>query len=166
MRLPTVAAATVLLLTAAGLTAAQQPAAGTATPAPTGAATPLPGPRAEPAPTEEMLGLAVYPGAHFLRSYDAGRGQRYYIFGVQASFAEIVAYYRTVLRQRGELVFDQPATHMFEVGRYRPATMAFPPGVTVKDFAGTGSGGYPNPRPGGQPARFPTILQLVPAPPQ
>jgi hypothetical protein len=47
-----------------------------------------------------MLGLPVYPGAHFLRSYDAGRGQRYYIFGVQASFAEIVAYYRTVLRQR------------------------------------------------------------------
>jgi hypothetical protein len=165
MRLPTVAAAAVLLLAAAGVTAAQQPTAGTPPPAPTGA-TSLPGLRDEPAPTEEMLGLPVYPGAQFLRSYDAGRGQRYYIFGVQASFAEIVAYYRTVLRQRGELVFDRPGTHMFEVGRYRQATMAFPPGVTVKDFAGTGSGGYPNPRPGGQPGRFPTIIQLVPPPAQ
>jgi hypothetical protein len=155
----------VLLLAAAGVTAAQQPTAGTPPPAPTGP-TSLPGLRHEPTPTEEMLGLPVYPGAHFLRSYDAGRGQRYYIFGVQASFAEIVAYYRTVLRQRGELVFDRPGTHMFEVGRYRQATMAFPPGVTVKDFAGTGSGGYPNPRPGGQPGRFPTIIQLVPPPAQ
>jgi hypothetical protein len=36
----------------------------------------------------------------------------------------------------------------------------------VKDVAGTGSGGYPTPRSGGQPARFPTIIQLVPAPAQ
>ena len=109
--------------------------------------------------------MPVYPGAQFLRSFDAGRGQRYFLYGTQASFAEIVAYYRTVLRQRGSLVFDRPATHMFEVGRYRQATMAFPPSITVKDFAGTGSGGYPNPRTGSEPARFPTIIQIVPAPP-
>ena len=40
--------------------------------------------------------------------------------------------------------------------------MAFPPGVTIKDFQSDVSQGYPNPKPGGQPARFPTIIQIVP----
>ena len=61
----------------------------------------------------------------------------------------LVTYYRTVLKQRGELVFDVPATHEFDVGRFREETMAFPPGVTVKDFESAVSQGYPNPKPGG-----------------
>ena len=40
--------------------------------------------------------------------------------------------------------------------------MAFPPGVTIKDYQSDVSQGYPNPKPGGQPARFPTIIQIVP----
>ena len=44
--------------------------------------------------------------------------------------------------------------------------MAFPPGVTIKDFQSDISQGYPNPKPGGQPARFPTIIQIVPAVPE
>jgi hypothetical protein len=161
MPLPTaVLAAGLVFVMTAGL-AGQPRAAQASRPADASRAVP----REEPAPTEEALGMPVYPGAQFLRSFDAGRGQRYFLYGTQASFAEIVAYYRTILRQRGSLVFDRPATHMFEVGRYRQATMAFPPSITVKDFGGTGSGGYPNPRPGGEPARFPTVIQLVPAPP-
>jgi hypothetical protein len=116
----------------------------------------------EPAPTETTLGVPVYPNAQFLRSYDAGRGQRFYLFGAPASFAEIAAYYRTILKQRGELLFERPGTLMFEVGRYREETMAFPPSVTVKDFASSGSEGYPNPKPGAQPSRFPTVIQIVP----
>ena len=96
------------------------------------------------------------------RSYDAGRGQRYYLFGSAASFVDLVAYYRNVLKQKGELIFDVPATHEFDVGRFREETMAFPPGVTIKDFQSDVSQGYPNPKPGGQPARFPTIIQIVP----
>lgn len=151
-----------LLIAAAAGGAAQV----TSTPRPVQAEEPAPAqpPRQEPPPTDETLGIPIYPGARFLRSFDAGRGQRYYIFGARATFAEIVAYYRTILRERGELVFDRPATHMFEVGRYRQATMSFPPGVTVKDFTASGSGGYPNPRPGTEPARFPTVIQIVPAP--
>jgi hypothetical protein len=106
----------------------------------------------------------IYPTAQFLASYDAGRGQRYYLFGTSAGFAEIVAYYRTQLNERGDLVFEQPATHMFEVGRFRNETMAFPPGVTVKDWTSGGSQGYPNPRPGTGPARFPTVIMVVPPP--
>jgi hypothetical protein len=114
------------------------------------------------APTEAMLGVPIYPGAQFIRSYDAGRGQRFYIFGSSASFVDLVTYYRTALKQRGELVFDVPATHEFDVGRFREETMAFPPGVTIKDYQSDISQGYPNPKPGGQPARFPTLIQIVP----
>lgn len=114
------------------------------------------------APTELMLGVPIYPGAQFIRSYDAGRGQRYYIFGSLASFVDLVTYYRSVLKQRGELVYDVPATHEFDVGRYNEDTMAFPPGVTIKDYQSEVSQGYPNPKPGGQPVRFPTLIQIVP----
>ena len=114
------------------------------------------------APTEANLGVPIFPGAQFIASYDAGRGQRYYIFGSAASFVELVAWYRTVLKQKGELVYDVPATHEFDVGKFHEETMAFPPGVTIKDFQSDISQGYPNPKPGGQPARFPTIIQIVP----
>jgi hypothetical protein len=125
---------------------------------PAKAGTPAP----ERAPTEAQLGVPVFPGAQFLGSYDAGRGQRYFIFGSAASFVDLVAYYRTALKQKGELVYDVPATHEFDVGKYNEDTMAFPPGVTIKDFQSDVSQGYPNPKPGGQPARFPTIIQIVP----
>lgn len=116
-------------------------------------------------PTEATLGVPVYPGAQFLVSYNAGKGQRFYLFGTNASFAEIVAYYRTLLKQRGELVFPAPATHMFEIGRFREETMAFPPSVTVKDYTWNGSPGYLNPHPGKGPERFRTVIQIVPVPP-
>jgi hypothetical protein len=77
----------------------------------------------EPPPTELTLGVPVYPGAQFIRSYDAGRGQRYYIFGTAGSFVDLVAYYRSVLKQRGELVYEVPATHEFDVGPARFPTL-------------------------------------------
>ncbi len=122
-------------------------------------------PAAPGEPSEATLGLPVYPSSQFLTSYDAGQGQRFYLYGSTASFAEVVAYYRSVLKQRGELVFDQPATHMFEVGRFREESMGFPPGITVKDYTWGGMAGYPNAKPGAKPSRFPTVIQVVPAPP-
>ncbi len=116
-------------------------------------------------PGEATLGLPIYPNAQFLASYDAGRGQRYYLFGTTASFADVVNYYKSVLKQKGELVFEEPATHEFEVGRFREDTMAFPPSVTVKDYTWGGMRGYMNPKPGAEPARFPTVVQVVPIPP-
>jgi hypothetical protein len=137
-----------------------------AQPAPAPTATPLP-PSApaipvEPAPTEAKLGVPIYPGAQFIASYPAGRSQRYYLFGTAATFVDVVTYYRQLLRQKGDLIFDVPATHEFDVGKFREETMSFPPGVTVKDFQSSVSEGYPNPKPGGQPARFHTIVQIVP----
>lgn len=128
---------------------------------------PQPGGTPQPAagdPTEVTLGMPIYPGAQFLASYNAGRGQRYYLFGVNSDFAQIVTFYRTVLKQRGELVYEEPPIHMFDVGRFREETMAFPPGVTVKDYTWAGGAGYLNPKRGAEPARFRTIIQIVPPP--
>ena len=116
-------------------------------------------------PSEGSLGVTIYPAAQFITSYDAGRGQRYYLYGTTASFAELVQYYRTLLRQRGELVFEEPPVHQFDLGRFREETMAFPPSVTVKDYTWGGSSGYLNPKRGAQPQRYPTIIQVVPNPP-
>lgn len=116
------------------------------------------------APTEAVLGVPVYPGAQFITSYDAGRGQRYYLFGVTTDFSQIVAYYKSVLKQKGELVYEEPPVHMFDTGRFREETMAFPPSVTVKDYTWGGAQGYLNPKRGAEPARFKTIIQIVPSP--
>ena len=118
-------------------------------------------------PSAATLGIAVYPGAQFIDSYDAGRGQRYFIFGATAAFVDVVGYYRTQLDERGDLVYEDPPTHMFTggpLGRYRGETMAFPPSVTVKDWTAGGSRGYPNPKLGASPERYPTIIMIVPAP--
>ena len=145
---------------------APPPPAATAPPPQPGAPAPAVAPPIDPgAPTEATLGFPIYPTAQFIASYDAGRGQRYYIFGATAPYADLVAYYRTVLKERGNQVFEAPPTHMFEVGRFRDETMAFPPGVTIKDWTWGGTPGYPNPKPNAQPARFPTIIMIVPAPP-
>ena len=137
-----------------------QPTTPPATPPP-----PAQQPPATPQQAPATLGVAIYPGAQFVASYDAGMGQRYYLFGTAADFTQIVGYYRNILKSRGELVFEQPPVHMFDVGRFREQTMAFPPSVTVKDYTWGGSQGYLNPKAGAEPARFRTIIQIVPPPP-
>ena len=132
----------------------QQPAA-----APPAVTPPAP---ASAVPNEATLGVPIYPTAQYLTSFDAGRGQRFYLFGTTGTFVDVVTYYRTLLKQRGELVFDVPATHEFDIGKFNEDTMAFPPSVTIKDFQSAISQGFPNPKPGGQPARFPTVIQIVP----
>ena len=134
-------------------------------PAPAGTPVQAPAPGGDGRPTEqELWGVPVYPSAVFLRSYDAGRGQKYYIFGSTVPFGEMVTYYRNVTQDKGNLVFEVPPTHVFEIARFREETMAFPPSVTIKDYTFSGSAGYPNPKAGAQPERFPTLIQIVPPP--
>jgi hypothetical protein len=116
-------------------------------------------------PTEATLGAPIYPGAQFIGSYDAGSGQRYYLFGTSSDFAQIVGYYKTILKQKGDLVYEEPPVQMFDLAKFREETMAFPPSVTVKDYTWGGSQGYLNPKAGATPARFKTVIQIVPAPP-
>jgi hypothetical protein len=125
---------------------------------------PLPAAAPDGVPTEATLGAPIYPSAQYFESYDAGRGQRFYLFGSQSDFLQIVTFYKTMLKQRGELIFEEPPVHMFELGRFREETMGFAPSVTVKDYTWNGSQGYLNPKRTGSPARFKTVIQVVPAP--
>ena len=152
-------------------TGSQSPPPASKPSAPTPAAQPPAQPPVAPAPTDPRAPAAavvwfpVFPNAQFLASYDAGRSQRYYIYGTTTPFADVVNFYRTQLDEKGNLVFKEPPSHMFEVGRFREETMAFPPGVTVKDWTWGGSQGYPNPKRGTPPQRFPTIIMIVPPQP-
>jgi hypothetical protein len=110
-----------------------------------------------------MLGVPIYPTAVYLTSYDAGRGQTYHIFGTGSTFEQMVRYYAVVLDEGGDSVFSAPAVHVFETGRFREDSMAFPPSVTIKDYTWNGSEGYLNPTPGGN-ERYQTIIQIVPPP--
>ena len=140
--------------------AAPAPAAPTpAVTAPATAAT------AAAAPSEAELGAPVYPTAAYLGSFDAGLGQRYYLFGTTATYSQVIAFYRGALKTRGEEVFDVPAIWSFEIGRYREQSMAYPPSVTVRDHASGPGGGYlhASGRPEGQ--RYATVIQIVPPAP-
>jgi hypothetical protein len=119
-----------------------------------------PGPSGPNGPAASTVVFPIYPESQFLGSYDAGKGQRYYLYGTTKPYAEVVAFYQKELKDRGDEVFEQPATHMFQ-DKFRPETMAFPPGVTVKDWTFQ-SKGYRNPRLGAQPERFPTVVMIVP----
>ena len=118
----------------------------------------------EAPPTDAQLGVRIYPGAKFIGSFDAGLGQRFYLFGALQPFGEMVTFYKNELKDKGEQVFDAPLTHMFDVGKFREETMAFPPSVTIKDYTWGGSPGYANPRSGTTPTAFPTVIQIVPPP--
>jgi hypothetical protein len=114
------------------------------------------------APSEDTLGVPVYPNAQYLVSYDARRGQQYYLFGTNASFQNMVDYYSAVLNSRGDEVFREPPVHVFELGQFNRDTMAFPPSITIKDYTWNGAAGYPNSSPEGQPSHYSTIIQIVP----
>ena len=131
---------------------ATQPPPAAPAPPPIRVTTELP-PQDASQPAEGSLGVPIHESAAYLTSYDAGRGQRYYLYGTNATFAEVVQYYKTVLKQKGELVFDEPPIHQFDIGRFREETMAFPPSVTVKDYTWGGAAGYMNPKRGAKPAR-------------
>ena len=117
---------------------------------------------AQGAPSEATLGVPVYPNAHYLATYDAHRGQKFYLFGTNASFQDMVTYYSSILRTRGDRVFKEPPVHTFELSRFRRDTMWFPPSVTIKNYTWSGALGYANPVPNGQPSHYSTIIQIVP----
>ena len=112
-------------------------------------------------PLGAMDKFPVYPGSKFLGSYDAGRGQRLYLYGSNISSSGLINYYTSILKSRGDRIFEEPVTHIFEIGRFRRETMAFHPGITIKDYTWGGASGYLDPRPGANPARFSTVIQIV-----
>ena len=116
-------------------------------------------------PTGVALDVPIYPNANYLGAFNAGRGQTFHLFGTNVSFPEMVGYYSTILDERGDRVFDAPATHQFDTGRFRDDEMTYRPSVTIKDYTWNGSAGYLNPVPGAEPARYQTVIQIATAPP-
>lgn len=176
------AALTVSILTAAiaSVAAAQgqpvpRPFPGSRTPPPPSVSQPAPTtpPATPPAGTDPssrqtpgspdaaLAGIPLFPQAEFLDSYDAGHGQRYYLYGTNAPFEEVVGHFRTALRSGGRQLYRTPAIHQFDLGRFESDQMVFPPSVVVKDYAGGTNGGYLFVRDAAE-QRFRTIIQIVP----
>jgi hypothetical protein len=120
---------------------------------------------ARPAAADQIPpGAPVYPTAEFIDAYDAGAGQRFYLYGTDVPYTDIVAYYRNVLKNGGRELFRLPPTQQFDLGRYDANTMAFPPSVVVKDYTWNGSQGYLAVT-GTAEKRFKTVIQIVPPAP-
>lgn len=116
-----------------------------------------------PTPTSSAVdALPVYPASQFLEVLDAGKGQQFHLYGTDAPFAEIVAYYKTTLKNSGRVLFQGPLMHQFDLGRFQEQSMAYPPSVVVKDYTWNGSEGYLHVS-GTASTRYKTIIQIVPA---
>jgi hypothetical protein len=140
----------------------RQPADPARPPATTSApATSTPAPAPAASADAPPANLPVYPAADFLESYDAGHGQRYYLYGTDAAYDTIVQYYRNTLRAGGREIFEQPPTRQFDLGRFDDDHMSFPPSVVVKDYTWNGSTGYLYVS-GATEKRYKTIIQIVP----
>lgn len=103
----------------------------------------------------------IYPAAEHLDTIDAGAGQRYYLYGTDAPFADIVAYYRTVLKNGGREIYRTPGMHQFDLGRFDDERMVYPPSVVIKDYAGGTTPGYLHVA-GVEEKRYRTVIQIVP----
>jgi hypothetical protein len=104
----------------------------------------------------------MFPNAEFLDSYDAGRGQRYFLFGADAPFEAVLTYYRQTLKTGGDDIL--PGMRQFELGDFRRDRMAYPPSVVVKDYSTTTPSGFLFAR-GSAEKRYRTVIQVVPPQP-
>jgi len=112
--------------------------------------------------SDSPIAAPLYPAAQFLEVIDAGKGQQFHLYGTDAPFADIVAYYKATMKNGGRVLFQAPAMHQFDLGRYQEETMAYPPSVVIKDYTWNGSEGYLHVS-GGASKRYKTIIQIVPA---
>lgn len=135
-----------------------RPFPGTSPPsAPAGPAT-IAAPQAPPAGTVDAY---LLPGAEFIDSFDAGRGQqRYYLYGTNMPYADVVSHYKTSLKVGNREVFRTPPVHQFDLARFDEDMMAYPPSVVVKDYTWNGSPGYLHVA-GTTEKRYRTIVQIT-----
>jgi hypothetical protein len=123
-------------------------------------------PPAAPVPAapsaQTLAGAPLYPAADYLDSYDAGRGQKYFLYGTNAPYLDIVAFYKQQLGGGGRELFRTPPMQQFDLGRFDEDTMAYPPSVVVKDYTWNGGTGYLFVS-GTTEKRYRTIIQIVPA---
>ena len=112
----------------------------------------------------KAAGVPIYPNAEFLESFDAGRGQRFFLYGTNTPYDTVVQYYKAASKSSGRELFKAPAMQQFDLGRFDEGTMAYPPSVLVKDYTWMDSPGYLHVS-GTTEKRYKTIIQIV-LPPQ
>jgi hypothetical protein len=144
-----------------GTTSPPPPAKPPNTPAPTptaGAAAAAPQPAGA---STAALGAPIYPGATPLEVIDVGQGQKLYLFGTNTPYAEIVTYYKNVLKNGGRELFKTPPMQQFDTGKFKDESMTFQPSVVVKDYTWNNQAGYLFVN-GTKEERFKTVIQIVP----
>jgi hypothetical protein len=100
--------------------------------------------------------------ADYLESFDTGKGQRYYLFGSNDAYADVVAYFKTQIRGGSRELFKTPGMFWFDLPG-RVSESSFPPSVVVKDYTWGTLDGYLFVD-GASSRRYKTIIQIVPAP--
>lgn len=108
----------------------------------------------------KAAGVPIYPNAEFLESFDAGRGQRFYLYGTNTPYDTVVQYYKAASKSSGRELFKAPAMQQFDLGRFNEDTMAYPPSVVVKDYTWMDSPGYLHVS-GTTEKRYKTVIQIV-----
>ena len=149
-----------VLAAATTLTAQQAPRPFPGAPRPAAQETAPQTPDATTPAIDPAIGVPLYPGAVLIGKFDANPAQPFYLYGTQSAYANVVEYYRTVLKDRGRQLFDGPM-HQFDLGRFRRETMALQPALTVKDYTWNGREGYVHVN-GLEVVKFPTVIQVVP----
>ena len=148
-----------------GSSSAPPPAKSPTSPAQTPRPTPSTAPAQTNAPSNAQsagtLGAPIYPGATPLETIDVGNGQKIYLFGTNAPYADIVTYYRNILKSSGRELFKAPAMQQFDIGKFQEDTMSFQPSVVVKDYTWNNQEGYLV-IDGTKEQRFKTVIQIVP----
>ena len=153
-----------VLAAATTLTAQQAPRPFPGAPARPAGQTPASQPAADitqAAPAvDPTVGVPLYPGAVLIGKFEANPAQPFYLYGTTSAYANVVEYYRQVLKDRGRQLFGGPM-HQFDLGRFRRETMALQPALTVKDYTWNGREGYVHVD-GNEVTKFPTVIQVVP----
>ena len=127
-------------------------------------AQPKPAQTATPQTGNTIQGVPLYPGAELLGKFEPGPNQEMFLYGTSAMFPTVVEFYKNALKDGGRRLFGGPM-QQFDIGRYRRETMTLQPAVTVKDYTWNGREGYVHVS-GRQIVKYPTVIQIVPAPPE
>lgn len=103
-----------------------------------------------------------YPGAEYLESFDAGKGQRLFVFGTNDPYARVVAFYKSQFKKTGEEVSRAPGIQQFDLGAFDSTGMAQRPSVIVKDYAWPQPTDYYIHVAGTAEKHFTTLIQIIP----
>ncbi len=109
----------------------------------------------------KLAGIAAYPGAEMLDTYDAGKNQRLFVFGTNDTYDAVVTFYKTQLKKSGEEVSRTPRIQQIDLANFDANSMAQRPSVIVKDYTWPDTAGYLHVV-GTTEKRFKTLIQIIP----